>query len=67
MIFALGGRISGADFDKACAAVMDGSFLQVRSATMDRSVVYEKVAESTKATLREALEDAPAFTSQVRT
>ncbi|CAM9211662.1 unnamed protein product [Hapterophycus canaliculatus] len=42
-------------------------FDKVRSATMDRSVVYEKVAEATKVTLRQALEDAPAFTSQVCT
>ncbi|CAM9184261.1 unnamed protein product [Scytosiphon promiscuus] len=40
-------------------------FDEVRSATMDRSVVYEKVAETTKATLRRALKDAPAFTSQL--
>lgn len=34
---------------------------------MDRSGVYEKVVEATKATLAQALKDAPAFTSQVTT
>ncbi|CAB1112153.1 unnamed protein product [Ectocarpus sp. CCAP 1310/34] len=38
---------------------------QVRQATMDRSSVYEKVVEATKATLKQALRDAPAFTNQV--
>ena len=32
---------------------------------MDRSGVYENVVEATKATLRQALNDAPAFTNQV--
>lgn len=32
---------------------------------MDRSSVYEKVVEATKATLKQALRDAPAFTNQV--
>lgn len=32
---------------------------------MDRSGVYENVVEATKATLRQALKDAPAFTNQV--
>ncbi|CAN0255673.1 unnamed protein product, partial [Ectocarpus sp. 13 AM-2016] len=39
--------------------------LQVRRATMDRSSVYEKVVEATKATLKQALRDAPAFTNQL--
>jgi len=39
--------------------------IQVRRATMDRSGVYENVVEATKATLRQALKDAPAFTNQV--
>lgn len=33
---------------------------------MDRSDVYENVVEATKATLRQALKDAPAFTNQVQ-
>lgn len=32
---------------------------------MDRSGVYENVVEATEATLRQALNDAPAFTNQV--
>ncbi|CAM9201262.1 unnamed protein product [Ectocarpus sp. 8 AP-2014] len=40
-------------------------FNKVRRATMDRSSVYEKVVEATKATLKQALRDAPAFTNQL--
>eukprot|EP00752_Nemacystus_decipiens_P003763 g3464.t1 len=40
-------------------------FNEVRRATMDRSDVYENVVEATKATLRQALKDAPAFTNQL--
>lgn len=32
---------------------------------MDRSDVYENVVEATKVTLKQALNDAPAFTNQV--
>lgn len=39
--------------------------MQVRRATQDRSSVYEKVVEATKETLSKALEDAPAFATQV--
>ncbi|CAM9263631.1 unnamed protein product [Ectocarpus fasciculatus] len=40
-------------------------FNKVRRATTDRSSVYEKVLEATKATLKQALRDAPAFTNQL--
>lgn len=45
--------------------MLDTCCIQVRRATTDRSVVYGNVVEATRATLKQALNDAPAFTSQV--